>query len=114
MRGAKSSSAYECLPAVLTLNSTNPYFINICATKLDNMASWALPTFRNTNAAAESLLADISIELKFLHQITSSRPRANDRYWLRPQPSNATFYSLSMGRGMLNMKYNPRIYYTET
>jgi IS30 family transposase len=30
-----------------------------------------------------------------------------------PQPVNATFYSLTIERGMLNMKQRPRIYYTE-
>ena len=47
--------------------SADPYFINICLSKLDNMANWVLPTYRSTIAIAESLLADIAIEIEFLH-----------------------------------------------
>ena len=37
----------------------------------------------------------------------------NDPFELRLQPVNATFYSLTIERGMLEMKQRPRIYFSE-
>ena len=46
--------------------AADPYFINICLTKLDNMANWALPSYRSASTVAEALLADIAIALQLL------------------------------------------------
>ncbi len=68
---SETDSCFKRQKAVKPINydalSADPYFISICLTKHDNMANWALPTFRNTIAVAESLLVNIAMELKFLH-----------------------------------------------
>ena len=43
---------------------TDQYFINICATKHENIADWALPRLRVASSIAETLLTDITSELQ--------------------------------------------------
>jgi len=53
-------------------------------------------------------------EIARLRHRTSDALFTNGRFWLRPQPVNATFYSLTIEReGMLKIKQRPRIYYSE-